>query len=144
LSGARRLRAVLRAARAPQLDLDALLTDPDHRRESAPAALRLRGAQRAELPVLVRWFEGIEPPVADYLVPILYAVRNWRRRARRSTPTGASSAASTPDARRDPDGAPITMMRNALGVAEGGSAWPLDRAAHARSVEFWRTHANWR
>ena len=24
-----------------------------------------------ELPVLVRWFEGVEPPVADYLVAIL-------------------------------------------------------------------------
>ena len=27
----------------------------------------------AELPVLVRWFEGVEPPVADYLVVILYS-----------------------------------------------------------------------
>ena len=27
----------------------------------------------AELPVLVRWFEGLEPPVAEYLVPILYS-----------------------------------------------------------------------
>lgn len=26
-----------------------------------------------ELPVLVRWFEGIEPPVADYLIAILYS-----------------------------------------------------------------------
>ena len=28
---------------------------------------------RAELPVLVRWFEGVEPPVANYLDPILYS-----------------------------------------------------------------------
>src|SRR5690606_37561854 len=28
---------------------------------------------REELPVLVRWFEGVEPPVANYLVPILYS-----------------------------------------------------------------------
>ena len=28
---------------------------------------------REELPVLVRWFEGVEPPVADYLVVILYS-----------------------------------------------------------------------
>jgi len=40
--------------------------------------------------------------------------------------------------------APITMMRNALGVAEGGSGVPLDREAYRRSVEFWRSHANWR
>src|SRR5690606_20502019 len=26
----------------------------------------------AEMPVLVRWFEGVEPPVASYLVVILY------------------------------------------------------------------------
>jgi hypothetical protein len=35
-------------------------------------------------------------------------------------------------------------MRNALGVAEGGSGVPLDRDAYARSVEFWSRHANWR
>ena len=40
--------------------------------------------------------------------------------------------------------APITMMRNALGVDEGGSGVPIDRAAYRRSVEYWRTHANWR
>jgi hypothetical protein len=40
--------------------------------------------------------------------------------------------------------APITMMRNALGVEEGGSGVPLDRGAYRRAVEFWRTHANWR
>ena len=38
---------------------------------------RLRSAyearNREELAVLVRWFEGIEPPVAEYLVPILYS-----------------------------------------------------------------------
>ena len=35
-------------------------------------------------------------------------------------------------------------LRNALGVDEGGSGVPLDRDAYRRSVEFWRTHANWR
>ena len=36
----------------------------------------LRSAYEArndrELPVLVRWFEGVDPPVANYLLPILY------------------------------------------------------------------------
>ena len=40
--------------------------------------------------------------------------------------------------------APVTMMRNALGVAEGGSDVPLDAAAYRRSVEYWSSHANWR
>src|SRR3546814_16662821 len=40
--------------------------------------------------------------------------------------------------------APITMMRNALGVEEGGSGVPLDRDAYRRSVEFWERNATWR
>ena len=39
---------------------------------------------------------------------------------------------------------PITMMRNALGVDEGGSGVAIDRAAYRRSVAFWEAHANWR
>ena len=40
--------------------------------------------------------------------------------------------------------APITMMRNALGVDEGGSGVPLDPQAYRVSVEYWQGHANWR
>jgi hypothetical protein len=39
---------------------------------------------------------------------------------------------------------PITMLRNALGVEEGGSGVPLDREAYRRAVAFWEQHANWR
>jgi hypothetical protein len=38
--------------------------------------------------------------------------------------------------------APITMMRNALGVAEGGSGVKIDRDAYLKSVDFWSNHAN--
>ena len=37
-----------------------------------------------------------------------------------------------------------TLLRNALGIAEGGSGVALDRAAYRRSVTFWDAHANWR
>lgn len=40
--------------------------------------------------------------------------------------------------------APITMMRNALGVEEGGSGVALDREAYRQAVAFWEAHANWR
>jgi hypothetical protein len=40
--------------------------------------------------------------------------------------------------------APITMLRNALGVEEGGSGVALDREAYRRSVAFWDGNANWR
>src|SRR5690606_26277329 len=99
---------------------------------------------KAELPVLVRWFDGVDPPVADYLVVILYSreqlakegtdiVEDW----------GVVGCMYTAEPEETPM-APITMMRNALGVEEGGSGIPLDRKAYRRSVEFWSTHANWR
>jgi len=98
----------------------------------------------SELPVLTRWFEGVDPPVADYLIVILY---DRAQMAKEGTPVDAdfgivgcmytASPEETPMA-------PITMMRNALGVAEGGSGVPIDRDAYARSVLFWRDHANWR
>lgn len=97
-----------------------------------------------ELPVLVRWFEGVEPPVARWLIPILYSAEQM---AREGSPIDADwgivgclytmEPAETPLA-------PITMLRNALGVDEGGSGVPMDREAYARSVAFWNAHANWR
>ncbi len=99
---------------------------------------------REELPVLVRWFEGLEPPVARYLVPILYSREQLRKEG---TPIEADWGivgclyTLTPE---EIPMAPITMMRNALGVSEGGSGVPLDREAYRRSVAFWENHANWR
>ncbi|CAG4972138.1 DUF3228 family protein [Lysobacter zhanggongensis] len=108
----------------------------------------LRSAYEArstgELPVLVRWFEGLEPPVADYLVVILY---DRAQLAKEGTVIdadfGVVGCMYTAEPVETPM-APITMMRNALGVEEGGSGVPLDREAYARSVAFWERHANWR
>lgn len=99
---------------------------------------------REELPVLVRWFEGLTPPVANYLIPILYSREQL---GREGTVIGADWGivgclyTMTPD---EIPMVPITMMRNALGVGEGGSGVPLDRLAYQRSVDFWQRHANWR
>ena len=108
----------------------------------------LRSAYEArstdELPVLVRWFEGLEPPVANYLVVILY---DRAQLAKEGTlidaDFGVVGCMYTAEPVETPM-APITMMRNALGVEEGGSGVPLDREAYARSVAFWDRHANWR
>ena len=97
-----------------------------------------------ELPVLVRWFEGLEPPVANYLVVILYSRDQLRKEG---TPIDADWGVVGCMYTKEPEEtpmAPITMLRNALGVEEGGSGVPIDRDAYRRSVEFWRTHANWR
>ena len=109
---------------------------------------RLRSAYEArtkdELPVLVRWFEGVEPSVADYLVVILYGAAQL---AKEGAPIvgdwGVVGCLYTARPEEIPM-APITMMRNALGVEEGGSGARLDREAYQRSVAFWENNANWR
>jgi hypothetical protein len=99
---------------------------------------------RDELPVLVRWFEDIDPPVASYLIAILYDRAQLAREGTRiEADWGVVGCMYTAEPEETPM-APITMMRNALGVDEGGSGVPLDRDAYLRSVAFWRTHANWR
>jgi hypothetical protein len=98
----------------------------------------------AELPVLVRWFEGLEPPVANYLVPILY---DRAQLAKEGTPIEADWGIVGCLYNMEPAEipmVPITMLRNALGVEEGGSGVPIDREAYARAVDFWSRHANWR
>ncbi len=99
---------------------------------------------REELPVLVRWFEGVEPAVASFLVVILYSREQLLKEGTRvEADWGVVGCLATAEPEEIPM-APITMMRNALGVEEGGSGVPMDRDAYRRSVAYWETHANWR
>ncbi len=99
---------------------------------------------REELPVLVRWFEGVQAPVANYLLPILYSREQLAREGTAiEADWGIVGCLYTAEPEEIPM-APITMMRNALGVDEGGSGVPLDREAYRRSVAFWERNANWR
>lgn len=114
----------------------------DRNRHCLRSAYEARSTE--ELPVLVRWFEGVEPPVADFLIPILYSRGQL---AKEGTPIAAEwgvvGCLYTAEPEEIPM-APITMMRNALGVEHGGSGVALDREAYQRSVAFWDAHANWR
>lgn len=108
----------------------------------------LRSAYEArtkqELPVLVRWFEGVEPPVAKYLIAILYAREQMHAEGDAiAADWGVVGCMYTLEPEEIPM-APITAMRNALGVEEGGSGVAIDRAAYAKSVAYWQAHANWR
>jgi hypothetical protein len=99
---------------------------------------------RDELPVLVRWFEGLEPPVAAFLIPILYSREQLAREGTSiEADWGVVGCMYTAEPLETPM-APITMMRNALGVDEGGSGVAVERDAYLRSVAVWDTHANWR
>jgi hypothetical protein len=83
-------------------------------------------------------------PVANWLIAILYSREQL---AKEGTPIdgdwGIVGCLYTMEPEEIPM-APITMMRNALGVEEGGSGVTLDRDAYRRSVEFWERNANWR
>ena len=109
---------------------------------------RLRSAYEArtkeELPVLVRWFEGIEPPVANFLVPILYDREQLAKEGTAIDADWGIVGCLYTMAPEEIPMVPITMMRNALGVEEGGSGVALDREAYRRSVAFWECNANWR
>lgn len=109
---------------------------------------QLRSAYEArnssELPVLVRWFKGVEPPVAGYLVPILYSREQLALEGAPIDGDFGIVGCMYTSALEEIPMTPITMMRNALGVEEGGSGVPLDRPSYLRSVEYWGAHANWR
>lgn len=99
---------------------------------------------KEELPVLMRWFEGVEPPVANWLVVILYSREQLAKEgAPIDADWGIVGCLYTAEPEEIPM-APITMMRNALGVEEGGSGTALDREAYLRGVAFWEVNANWR
>src|SRR3569623_1604607 len=90
---------------------------------------------KAELPVLVRWFEGVEPPVANYLVVILYSREQMEMEGDMIDGDWGIVGCMYTEAPEEIPMAPITMMRNALGVEEGGSGVAMDREAYRRSAE---------
>ncbi|MEM6624396.1 MAG: DUF3228 family protein [Pseudomonadota bacterium] len=103
--------------------------------------------RESELAVLTRWLDGAEAPVATYLDVILYShaqlVIEAEAMPGERVPEcdwGIVSIIGTLVA-EEPPMPPITQMRNALGVSEGGSGAALDRVAYDRAVAFWEAHA---
>ncbi len=105
--------------------------------------------REGELPVLERWFEGLDAPRALWLDLILYSHEQLLEEAKSGLDEdavpdcdwGLVSVIATLEP-VEPPMPPITQMRNALGIAEGGSGQRIDRAAYARAVDFWDRHAS--
>jgi len=98
-----------------------------------------------ELPVLGRWFEGINAPTAKYLCIVLYNKEQMKKEGTDIGDADYGIVAILGQMHNEEEPMPpITMMRNALGVDEGGSGVPLDREVYHRSVEFWSQNAVWR
>jgi len=94
-----------------------------------------------EMPVLVRWLEGIDAPKAKYLCIVLYSAEQL---AKEGSPViadhGIVAILGQMEDREEPM-SPTTMWRNAIGIEAGGSGVPINPEAYARSAEFWSTHA---
>lgn len=94
-----------------------------------------------ELPVLVRWFEGIQTDKAKYLDIILYSKEQLNSEGTIiDSDYGIVAILSSEECKESPL-IPITMMRNALGQSEGGSGHPINRKEYMEAVEFWSNHA---
>lgn len=97
--------------------------------------------RESELPVLTRFVTGTFVPIAKYLCVIVYDQKQLE--AEGTVPfEGDYGVVNILRLNEivEPPMAPITMMRNALGIAEGGSGVPLDREKYKESVEFWSKH----
>ena len=100
----------------------------------------------SELPVLERWFElPIPAPKAEYLVVVLYSKEQLEKERKEGEEEfvgdwGVVAILAQMSANEEPM-KPITMMRNALGIDEGGSGVPIDREAYKKSVDFWSRNA---
>ena len=103
-----------------------------------------------ELPVLKRWFpkEQVAAQSALWLDCILYSreqiIKEYAAMNEEFTDIYADwsvIAIKAQLASIELPMDPITILRNALGVEEGGSGVPLDRKAYAASVEYWSAHA---
>ncbi len=98
----------------------------------------------SELPVLSRWFElPLPAPVANYIVLVCYTQEQLKKENKEEileSEWGIVAILGQMGKEEEPMN-PATMIRNALGMSEGGSGVPLDRAKYLESVEFWKNNA---
>lgn len=103
-----------------------------------------------ELAVLSRFAQlppGFKSQKANYIVLVLYSKRQLEKEFKPkeegqefyfddSVEWGIVSIMGTMEPKPDPL-VPITIMRNALGIEEGGNGETLNRDSYNQSVEFW-------
>ena len=93
-----------------------------------------------ELAVLVEWVTGLEAPTADYIHLIIYSREQLAKENDIIEADWGIVAIATANQVDVEPMRPITMMRNALGIEEGGSGVPLDPKAYKESCDYWSKH----
>lgn len=106
-----------------------------------------------ELAVLTRYVQlppGFKSADANYIVLVLYSREQLQKEFKPkeegqefyfddNVEWGVVSIMGTMEPKPDPL-VPITIMRNALGVEEGGNSMPINIIEYNKSVEFWRNY----
>jgi len=97
--------------------------------------------RESELPVLMRYVPGeVINQKAKYLCVVAYDKEQMEKEGTKIDGDYGIVNILRLMTLDEPPLPPITMMRNALGIAEGGSGVPLDREKYKASVEFWSKH----
>lgn len=106
-----------------------------------------------ELPILTRFVQlppGFPNKEANYIVFVLYSREQLLKEFKPkeegqefyfddSVEWGVVSIMGTMEPKPDPL-VPVTIMRNALGIEEGGNGETLDKETYLESVEFWKKY----
>jgi len=99
----------------------------------------------SELPVLSRWFDfppPIKSKVADYLTIVLYSKKQLNKEGVIDFDAEYGVVALLAHDSFEPEPiSPITMMRNSIGIEEGGNGVKIDKDKYLKSVAFWKEHA---
>lgn len=103
-----------------------------------------------ELPVLTRWLEfppPVEAPVAEFLTLVLYSREQIEKEMVENEIDDTTFDAEygivailAHDGLNPEPMTPITMMRNSLGIKEGGNGVAIEHEKYMQSVEFWKHH----
>ena len=105
----------------------------------------------SELPIFSRWLDlPLGKPKAEWLIFVLYSKEQMEKETKVQNNLvedfefdadwGVVAVLGQSHPEEEPM-KPETMIRNALGIEEGGSGVPLDREKYLASVEFWQHNA---
>ncbi len=100
-----------------------------------------------ELPVLCRWFDRMgawaedNPSSASCLCVVCYNKEQLAKEGTKIEADWGIVALLGLERYKPEPMAPMTILRNSLGVAEGGNGVALDRTKYLESVKFWDNHA---